>query len=405
MGNNVDRLLNELDNTTSSDDFSQTFMRASQRAQESSDGLAGANLQPNVANTVRPQQTTGMRPQQTTGVRPQPTVGARPQPQRPPMQGTNSGVQPRPAGQRPNPGMQGVSGQPNPGQRPVNQGQPQGSGQVQRPQPQQRPAQPMNQSQPQVQAQVQNQPRVQPQAQVNIQKTEDKVKVEISNKTSSKKSNVEPRVIEALEIPHETNIKVDGKQNFVLYAIVDKPIDGMLDYFRSYGLSVSHIYTNVDDVRDAMLMQVDPSMLIVIDTGSGKFVNMSVRNELKDLLGMMDEGNKATIFYCDSTLKYDIEYAKEVKGKDIKWLKYNTTAGVLADMLQIAKTYNFNYIIDTDYGKTTDIVEDLCVKGVVDPEYDKKLLSNVQLNTSAIVARQQQATADNPMIESFKVII
>lgn len=219
------------------------------------------------------------------------------------------------------------------------------------------------------------------------------------------KKDVEVRVIEPLPVPDKIDNKVEGKQNFVLYVLIDKQIDGMLDYFRYYGLKASRIFTDVGDVRDMALMQVDPCLMLVIDTGSGKFVNMSVRKDLIDMLGMMDEDNKAIIFYSDSNLEYDIKYAPSINGKDIKWFKYKSTAGVLADMIQELKIKNLNFLQDSDYGKTTAITEDLCFKGIADPEYVKQPRGAVQINTRDIVARQQQITADHPSLDKFKLII
>lgn len=228
-----------------------------------------------------------------------------------------------------------------------------------------------------------------------------KVEQEVESEKKVEKRNINTVTIEALPIPEGTDNKDPNKKNYVMYMIVDKQIDGMLDYFRSYGVQVSRIFNNVGMARDTMLMQIDPSLLVVIDTGSGKFVNMSVRKELIDLLGMSDDENKAIIFYSDTNLKYDIEYAKEVNGKDIKWMKYKSTVGVLAELLQLMKVDNLKYLRDSEYGRTIDIHEDLAFKGIVDPEYIKQNPSILQINTSDIVAKRNDASAEE--IEKFRV--
>lgn len=161
------------------------------------------------------------------------------------------------------------------------------------------------------------------------------------------------RVIESkhIEFTKDTN-----KKDYVLYMIIDKPIDGMLQYFRSYGLNVSKIFSNIADARNALMMQVNPARIVIVDTGNGSFNSMSARKQVIDIMGLGDDENKITIFYSDTNLKSEIEASKEIQKKALTWYKYKTTAHLLACMLQ---SKDCNYISDGGYRDASPIVSSL----------------------------------------------
>ena len=147
-----------------------------------------------------------------------------------------------------------------------------------------------------------------------------------------------------------------NKKDYVLYMIIDKPVDGMLQYFRSYGLNVSKIFSHIDDARNALMMQVNPARIVIVDTGNGSFNSMSARKQVIDVIGLGDDENKVTIFYSDTNLKYEIEASKEIQKKALTWYKYKTTAHLLACMLQ---SKDCNYISDGGYSDASPIVSSL----------------------------------------------
>lgn len=159
-----------------------------------------------------------------------------------------------------------------------------------------------------------------------------------------------------IESKHIEFTKDPNKKDYVLYMIIDKPIDGMLQYFRSYGLNVSKIFGNIADARNALMMQVNPARIVIVDTGNGSFNSMSARKQVIDIMGLGDDENKITIFYSDTNLKSEIEASKEIQKKALTWYKYKTTAHLLACMLQ---SKDCNYISDGGYRDASPIVSSL----------------------------------------------
>ena len=174
------------------------------------------------------------------------------------------------------------------------------------------------------------------------------------------------RIIESkhIEFTRDAN-----KKDYVLYMIIDKPVDGMLQYFRSYGLNVSKIFSSIDSARNSLMMQVNPARLVIVDTGNGAFNSMSARKQVIDIIGLGDDDNKVTIFYSDTNLKYEIEASKEIQKKALSWYKYKTTAHLLACMLQ---SKDCNYISDGGYTDASSIVVNL----------DETLLKNTNFKDS-----------------------
>ena len=154
-------------------------------------------------------------------------------------------------------------------------------------------------------------------------------------------------------------------QDIVLHFVIDKSTSDMLDYFRGYGINVSRIFNNIEEAKNEILMQINPCRIVIVDTGTGRFSLMGARKALVDLLGIGDEDNKISVFYTDSVIKDDISMAEEVDNKQIDWIKYRSTADILATLLQ--KSKKENYIIDDTLGevkKTTSTQELMQFKGL-----------------------------------------
>lgn len=140
------------------------------------------------------------------------------------------------------------------------------------------------------------------------------------------------------EQPSTENVEIP-KQEMVLYIITDKPITGELRYYREAGLGVSRIFTNVEEARGRLLMQSKPTRIVVVDTGTGKFMTTSIRRELIDMIGANDENNKFTVIYTDSALKSETIRDVGKMGKTIEWVEYESTAAMVAYMLQHHEIY------------------------------------------------------------------
>lgn len=196
-------------------------------------------------------------------------------------------------------------------------------------------------------------------------------------------------------------VEVIEKKDYVLYMITDKPINGVIKYFDNFGVKVSKVFSNIQDARDVLLMQIHPSKVIVVDTGTGRFTNMSARKDLIDLMGISDDENLTTVFYSDSVIKTEVEYNSEVEDKQIDWYKYKSTAHVLAYLLQCSSTEN--YVLDGETADIVDISEDLTFKGITLTTYEKSNIGNVQINTSDIVAKQQVESDEYELMDEYLI--
>lgn len=134
-------------------------------------------------------------------------------------------------------------------------------------------------------------------------------------------------------------------QDIILYIIIDKSTSDMLSYFRGYGLNVARIFNNIDDAKNEIMMQIDPCRIVIVDTGTGRFSVMGARKSLIDLLGLGDDDTKISVYYTDIVIKEDISISEQVDNKQIDWIKYRSTADILATLLQ--KRKKENYVLDS----------------------------------------------------------
>lgn len=205
-----------------------------------------------------------------------------------------------------------------------------------------------------------------------------------------------------------TENKGSNKKENVLYIILDKPIDGVLNYFRSYGVNVSRVFNDIKSAKSQILMQVDPTDIIIIDSGTGEFASTAARKEIIDLIGLCDEENTAEIFYCDDLLKSEIQYNEVLKQSKVtvSWTKFKSIAMVLAYLLEKKKFVN--YIKDSSYGSASDIYTNLCI--TLEKNTDEVIDKNespdtITLNTSDVIANIKAKGNGYDLIEGFKTIL
>lgn len=150
----------------------------------------------------------------------------------------------------------------------------------------------------------------------------------------------------------------EPKKDLVLYIIIDKKIPGLIGYMRSFGLNVTAIFDSVDEARGHLLMQAAPTRVVVVDTGSGKFMTTMIRNDIIDMLGVNGEDSLFTVFYSDSSLKSDAISTLGKEAKPIEWIRFTTTSVVVATML----SHHENYVYDQGT-KMSEAVEDSSILG------------------------------------------
>lgn len=168
----------------------------------------------------------------------------------------------------------------------------------------------------------------------------DKKKKEKKAKADKKKAAKESENAE--EKPVET------VEDVVLYIITDRHLPNMLQYYRERGVNVSNIFDNIEDARSALILNIEKSRLVILDTGMGQFSNMGTRRQIIDLIGISDEENRISVYYTDSVIKSEVEYSDEVMGREISWHKYKSTADVVAHIL---KHKNEHYVLDFNADK------------------------------------------------------
>lgn len=185
----------------------------------------------------------------------------------------------------------------------------------------------------------------------------------------------------------------------ILYVIIDKPIFGLINYFRESGLKVSNIFSDILEAKNAVLMQSEPTRIVVIDTGLGRFTTTTMRAELIDMLGISDEQNKTTVFFTDSVLKVDTNRALGKSGKNIDWIQYQSTAIVVATILEYGENYKFDMEDEVDLmGHEDDL---LSFKGLTLKAKDNPRMDISGFSSDAILTHL--VNSEDNILEGYKV--
>lgn len=151
------------------------------------------------------------------------------------------------------------------------------------------------------------------------------------------------------------------KPDYILYVVSDRITHGTLPYMRNSGLKVTGIFDQIDVLRNKLLMQFNSVRIVVIDSGTGKFVTPTIRKELIDMIGVNDENIKFTVFYTDSVLKSDAMEELGKAAKSVEWIKYKGTPVVVATML----LHDENYVYDLDGDGVPDDNQEIDILGYV----------------------------------------
>lgn len=221
-------------------------------------------------------------------------------------------------------------------------------------------------------------------------KDKEESKVDIQ-KGKGKKKDKKNKQDEAENIP-----VTEEKKDMALYVVTDKPLPGLLAYFRSIKLNVTAVFSSIEDARGYLMMQSIPTRVVVVDTGSGRFMTTTIRKDLIDMIGMGDEDTKFTVFYTDTLLKSDAQYTLGKISKQINWIPYKNTVVLAAIML----TQNENYIIDesyTDYSSGSTEENILAYVGQPFMDYKDDKLGKPIINYESIYANVVETTAESIM--------
>lgn len=213
-----------------------------------------------------------------------------------------------------------------------------------------------------------------------------KNKNQIDNADLENFDNIEPSDFDNIKSDDKVNNNntIENKQSYTLYIVIDKAVDGLIEYFHGFGIEVSKVFNNIEQARDDLLIQSNKTRLVFIETGSGKFANMHARSCIVDLLGIIDDDIRISMFYTDSIIKSDVEYAKGINMRSIDWMKYRTTVEVLAYLIKLNSDEHYKYDKDIEIKEDNNV--DLDIYGLLDNKYNDTDIGGVQISMQDIEA-------------------
>lgn len=170
--------------------------------------------------------------------------------------------------------------------------------------------------------------------------------------------NLEKKEEQPMISENDTTENIEKPKDLILYIIMDKSNPSTLQYYRECGINVSKIFTNINDAKDTLLMQINPVKILIVDTGTGRFSAMGSRKELLDLMGICDEDARISVYYTDTVIKSEVEYNESLEERNIHWHRFKSNTDVVAHLLRnIGKE---NYIYDNeDKDKVSETPEDI----------------------------------------------
>lgn len=181
----------------------------------------------------------------------------------------------------------------------------------------------------------------------NVAQALDSVTVDAKSKKKSKKksSNSETSCDEP----------VTQKQKVSLFVLTDKLTPHMMEFARDSGLAVSNIFTSVDDLKSLLMTTFGVTRIVVVDSGTGRFVAPATRKDLIDAIGMADEDVKFTVFYTSNLLKEDAKNTLTDNSANVEWVPYKCTSVCVAVMLMHkAEEYVYDSVAYADAEKFED---------------------------------------------------
>lgn len=155
----------------------------------------------------------------------------------------------------------------------------------------------------------------------------------------------------------ENNINEEAQELHVdksasLYILIDKATNKFKKYIEDCGINATYVYDSIDAARDELFLEYDGYRLAIIDTGTGKFSGVAQRKDLIDLLGIMDDECKASLFYTDDALRQEVKHSTSKMNKDITIQKYRGTTDVVIELMKLGEKYSGSY--KADVSETSD---------------------------------------------------
>lgn len=167
-----------------------------------------------------------------------------------------------------------------------------------------------------------------------------------SSNITTDKVNLEKKEEQPMASEDDITEDAEKPKDLILYIIMDKSNPSTLQYYRECGVNVSKIFTNINDAKDTLLMQINPVKILIVDTGTGRFSAMGSRKELLDLMGICDEDARISVYYTDTVIKSEVEYNESFEERNIHWHRFKSNTDVVAHLLKnIGKE---NYIYDNE---------------------------------------------------------
>ena len=182
----------------------------------------------------------------------------------------------------------------------------------------------------------------------------------------------------------------EDAKDLILYIIIDRLNPSLLQYYRECGINVSKIFTNINDAKDTLLMQIEPVKVLIIDTGTGRFSAMGSRKELLDLMGICDEDTRISVYYTDTVI-------------NIRWHKFKSNADVVAHLLKNKGKENYTYDKE-DKDKITEVPQDLLnFVGFKFKEGKQLNLGEPSITSRDIIIHRGENCNEDNLIEGFNI--
>lgn len=194
------------------------------------------------------------------------------------------------------------------------------------------------------------------------QPEESQAKAKSSKKDKKLKKQEAEQEVEEVIPPTEAEVLV----------LTDRYHSNLLRYFRGCGFNVRKVYTDLKQLRNSVMFAYGPVRVVIIDTGLGKFTNLSARAEIKDILGMVEDTCRISFFYTDTISLNEAKDSSEFNWKDIDWHKYVSTASTVATMLKTAQKKNEKYIIEEDISEEDEVTWESVMSGKCIELFHKK---------------------------------
>jgi hypothetical protein len=183
-------------------------------------------------------------------------------------------------------------------------------------------------------------------------------------------------------------------KELVLYMIIDKTNATMLGYFRDFGINMSRIFTNLEEAKDTLIMQVNPVKILIVDTGTGRFSAVNARKELIDIMGIVDEDARISVYYTDTVIRGEIKYNEAFESRGIHWHKYRSTVDIVAHLLLNKDIEKYVYD-ENDKEEVLEVTDDVLIfKGMTFTGKDSMNIGLPSLSLQDIMIHMVEGSQD-----------